>query len=72
LDPDDLSMLEKSESNLLVIFVIISQNHRSWKGTPQTIKSNAPDKLGSLQQVAQVGIQTSFEYLWRRRFYNFS
>lgn len=53
----------KSKNDLLVIVITISQDRRSWKGAPETIKSNTPAKVGSLQQVTQAGIQASFEYL---------
>ena len=43
-----------------------SQNCRGWKGSPEIITSNPPSKAGSLQQVAQVGIQTCLEYLQKR------
>ena len=36
------------------------------------MESDPPAKAGSLQQVAQVGIQAGIEYLRRRRLYNLS
>lgn len=47
-----------------------SQNCMGWKGPQEIIKSNPPAKANSLQQVAQVGIQTGLEYLQRRRLNN--
>jgi len=42
------------------------QNCRGWKGPLEIIESNSPAKAGSLDQVAQVGL----EYLQRRRIHN--
>ena len=44
-----------------------SQNCRGWKGPLEITESKPPAKAGSLQQAAQVGIQTSLEYLQKRR-----
>ena len=48
-----------------------SQNFRGWKG-PEEIKFNLPTRAGFLQQVAQVGIRVSLQYLDRRRLHNLS
>jgi len=37
---------------------------------PEIVNSNLPAKAGTLQYAAQVGIQTSLEYLHRRRLHN--
>jgi len=49
----------------------VSQNCRGWKG-PQEIKSSPLVTAGTLQQVAQVGIQMGLEYLQRRRLHRLS
>jgi len=51
---------------------MISQNHRGWKGPQEITKSNPPDKAGTLEQVARVGIQVGLEYLHKRRHCNLS
>ena len=43
-----------------------SQNCWGWKRSSEIIESNPPANAGSLQQVAQVGVQTGLEYLQRR------
>jgi len=49
-----------------------SQNHKGWKGPLETIESNPPAKAGSLQQVAQAGLQVDPEYLQTRSLHNLS
>jgi len=43
-----------------------SQNYRGWKGPEEIIESNTTAKAGSLQQVAQEGVQMGLEYPHRR------
>jgi len=50
--------------------ITVSQNCWGWKGHLETIKSNPPAKIGSVKQVAQVGMQMGLEYLQRRRVHN--
>ena len=47
-----------------------SQNYRGWNGHQEIIGSNAPAKAGSLEQVAQVGVQMGLECLQRRGLHN--
>ena len=49
-----------------------SQNCRGWKGPLAIIESTPPAKAGSLDQVAQVGVQVGLECLQRRRLHNLS
>ena len=41
-------------------------------GPQEIIESNPPAKAGTLQQVAQVGVQINLEYIQRRRLHNLS
>ena len=54
------------------LFFTELQNCRGWKGPPEFIESNPSAKADSLEQVAQVDVQTGFEYLHRRRLHNLS
>jgi len=49
-----------------------SQNCRCWKRAQEITKSNPPAKADFLQLVTQIGIQTGFEYLHRKRLHSFS
>ena len=49
-----------------------SQNCRGWNRPLEIIESNPPAKAGSLDQVAQVGVQAGVDYLQRRRLHNLS
>ena len=49
-----------------------SQNCRGWKGPLEIIKFNPLAKAGSLQQVAQVGIQVGLESYLQRRLHHLS
>jgi len=49
-----------------------SQNSIGWKGPQEAITANPPAIAGTLQQVAQVGIQMGLEYLHRRRLHHFT
>jgi len=54
------------------MFITESLNRRDWKGSLEIIESNPAAKAGSLDQVAQVGIQADLEYLQGRRLHNLS
>ena len=47
-----------------------SQNCRGLKGPLEMVESNPPAKAGSLDQVAQVGVQAGLEGLQTRRLHN--
>jgi len=49
-----------------------SQNCRVWKWPLKIMESNLPAKAGSLQQVAQTGIQMGLQYLQRKRRHHLS
>ena len=49
-----------------------SQNCRGWNGPTEIIESTPYTKAGTLQWVAQVGIQMTLEYLHNRRLHYIS
>lgn len=59
-----------SEHDAIWYGITESQNCRGWKGPQKIIGSNTPAKAGSLEQAAQVGVQTHLKYLQRRRLHS--